>query len=64
MGFEHYQVNHSRELVSRDDVHTNHIEGIFGNLKRLKRHYNYQFTDRDSLNIILGEWLFRYYYSG
>ena len=28
LGFDHHMVNHSIELVSREGVHTNHIEGI------------------------------------
>ena len=28
LGFDHHMVNHSIEFVSREGVHTNHIEGI------------------------------------
>ena len=64
LGFDHNMVNHSIELVSKEGVHTNHIEGIFGNMKRLKRHYSYQFTDTENLNILMAEWVFRFCYSG
>ena len=55
-------VNHSIGLVSREEIHTNHIEGIFENMKRLKRHCSYQFTYTENLNILIEEWGFRFYY--
>ena len=61
LGFDNHMVNHSIELVGREGVHTNHIEGIFGNMKR---HYSYQFTDTENLNILMAEWVLRFCYGG
>jgi hypothetical protein len=41
MGFTHFTVNHSRNLVGPDGIHTNLIEGIFGCCKKIMRKYDY-----------------------
>ncbi|KCZ77606.1 hypothetical protein H311_01380 [Anncaliia algerae PRA109] len=40
LGFTHFTVNHSRNLVSPDGIHTNWIEGLFGCVKKLIRKYD------------------------
>ncbi|KAG0430607.1 hypothetical protein DMUE_5645 [Dictyocoela muelleri] len=62
LGFTHFTVNHSRELVSRDGIHTNWIEGIFGSLKKLQRKYDSNWSGVENLNIFLSEFCFRYTY--
>ena len=64
MGFTHNSVNHSKTFKSEDGTTTNHIEGIFGSLKRLRRVYGAGFTNISKLNCLLGEWMFRYCYAG
>lgn len=60
LGFTHLTVNHSRNLVGEDGVHTNWIEGIFGCLKKLIRKYDAGFTTVQKLELYLAEFCFRY----
>ena len=55
-GFRHYTVNHSKDLVSSNGIHTNYIEGIFGSVKKLMRGYNFRYIDSKNLNLFLAEW--------
>jgi hypothetical protein len=64
MNFTHNKVNHLKVFKSKDGIHTNHIEGIFGACKRLMRHYSTKFAKVYKLNRFLGEWMFRYCYDG
>ncbi|KRH92543.1 hypothetical protein M153_47170001260 [Pseudoloma neurophilia] len=64
LGFTHFTVNHSRELITQDGVHTNWIEGMFGALKRLRRKYESKWTNQSDLNNFLAEFCFRYGYDG
>lgn len=64
LGFTHFTVNHSRELVSSDGIHTNWIEGIFGCLKKLRRKYDSNWSNTIDLNGFLGEFCFRYSFDG
>ena len=61
-GFEHYTVNHSRGFKTRQGVHTNWIEGMFGVLKKLRRKYDNQWSSKNSLIASLSEFKFRYIY--
>lgn len=60
LGFEHFTVNHSRNLVGPDGIHTNWIEGIFGCLKKLRRKYDANWNNVDNLERFLSEFCFRY----
>lgn len=60
LGFTHFMVNHSRNLVSPDGIHTNWIEGLFGCVKKLIRKYDAGFTTVDNLELYLAEFCFRY----
>lgn len=62
LGFGHFTVNHSRNLVGPDGIHTNWIEGIFGCVKKLIRKYDAGFTDVANLELYLAEFCFRYSY--
>ena len=64
LGYNHRVVNHSIGFKSTEGYHTNHIEGIFGNMKRLMRSYSHQYKNVSTLNTILGEWMFRFCYDG
>lgn len=60
LGFTHFQVNHSRNLVGPDGIHTNWIEGIFGVMKKMMRKYNSNWSGVENLNLNLSEFCFRY----
>lgn len=60
LGFTHFRVNHSQNLVSDDGIHTNWIEGIFGCLKKLRRKYDSSWTNVENLERFLSEFCFRY----
>ncbi|KCZ78237.1 hypothetical protein H311_00736, partial [Anncaliia algerae PRA109] len=45
LGFTHFTVNHSNNLVSSDGIHINWIEGIFGSVKKMMRKYDTRFKD-------------------
>ena len=60
LGFTHFTVNHSRNLVGPDGVHTNWIEGIFGVIKKMMRKYDSNWAWVDNLNRMLAEFCFRY----
>lgn len=63
LGFTHCRVNHSRELVSPDGIHTNWIEGLFGCMKKMARKYDAGFSGIDNLHLYLAEFCFRYSFS-
>lgn len=60
LGFNHFSVNHSRNLVSSDGIHTNGIEGIFGCMKRMRRKYDAYWSGVSNLNLYLAVFCFRY----
>lgn len=60
LGFQHFTVNHSRNLVGPDGTHTNWIEGLFGCMKKMRRKYDAGFTDVFNLELYLAEFCFRY----
>jgi hypothetical protein len=60
LGFTHLTVNHSRNLVGPNGVHTNWIEGIFGCIKKLIRKYDAGFTTVNNFELYLAEFCFRY----
>lgn len=64
LGFQHFQVNHSRNLVGADGIHTNWIEGIFGNMKKMMRKYDAQYTTVSDMELYLAEFCFRYSFGG
>ncbi|KCZ81223.1 hypothetical protein H312_01369 [Anncaliia algerae PRA339] len=63
LGFTHFTVNHSRNLVGPDGIHTNWIEGLFGCVKKLIRKYDAGFTTVQNLDLYLSEFCFRYSFS-
>lgn len=62
LGFTHFSVNHSRNLVGPDGIHTNWIEGIFGAMKKMMRKYDSNWSGVENLNLHLSEFCFRYCY--
>ena len=54
-GFQHRNVNHSREFVSVDGTHTNHIEACFSRMKRFMRRRDVRLPS--SIPGYLGEFL-------
>ena len=64
LGFTHFTVNHSRNLVGPDGIHTNWIEGLFGCMKKMRRKYDATWSGVENLERYLGEFCFRYCYSG
>lgn len=60
LGFRHFTVNHSKNLVEPNGIHTNWIEGIFGCVKKLIRKYDAGFTTVQNLELYLAEFCFRY----
>ena len=51
-------------MKAADGTHTNHIEGLFGNMKRLKKNYSICYKCTEALNIFLAEFLFRFCFEG
>lgn len=56
MGYEHREVNHSREYVTRDGVHTNLIENLWSHMRQAWRARGG--VRRDKLRIFLAEFMF------
>ncbi|MGL6132066.1 MAG: hypothetical protein ACRCZ9_10675 [Fusobacteriaceae bacterium] len=49
LGFTDFTINHSRNIVGHDGMHTNWIEGIFGSMKKFRRNYDAKYVDFDGL---------------
>jgi len=60
-GYEHHNVSHSKYQWRYGDVHTNSIEGYWGNLKK-SIYSTYTFVSRKHLQKYLDEFSFRYSY--
>ena len=50
LDYLHHIVNHFRTLVSQDEIHTNHIAGLFGSVKRLIRDYMFRAINTRNFN--------------
>jgi transposase-like protein len=65
-GYQHGKVNHSKEFKSADGVHTNNIEGLWGEVKRnafprngsVKHHYTSYFSEYLWKKTVRGEDIF------
>ena len=58
-GYNHFSVTHTKKEYVRGEVHTNTVEGYFGNLKR-RIDGIYHHVGRHLLSQYLGEFDFRY----
>lgn len=60
LGFTHFTVNHSINLVGPDGTHTNWVEGLFGCVKKMRRKYDATWSGVNNLELYLAEFCFRY----
>ena len=55
LGDNYIVVNRLVGFKSAEEHHTNHLEGIFTNMKLLMQSYSHQYKNNSTLNTILGE---------